>query len=289
MGGRDPHGYGRLVLTRNGLERKPARRGQGPVKVGLIDSGVTLGADGALHQFLEGRVVHRPADVEPADDVTGHGSFVAGIILDEAPTAKVIARRAVTADQGPEEDKQVAEAITELGRDVDLINLSFGGSVSEQSTPEVIAEALQAQRPEVVVVAAVANNASPLVTYPAAHEKVLSVGAATRDGKIAEFSGFGAWIDLYAPGVEITGPVGAKDFGRWSGTSLAAAVVTGQIANAMSFGKSALTAKADVLKQCRSTHLWDVNGPRDVLVLPPSLFDLYLDIDPQLPRTEPTG
>jgi subtilisin family serine protease len=273
MGGRDPHGYGRLVLTHDGLERKAARRGQGEVKVGLIDSGVTLGADGALHQFLKGSVDYRPAtDVEPADEVTGHGSFVAGIILDEATTAKVIARRAVTADQGPEEDKQVAAAITELGSQVELINLSFGGSVSEQSTPEVIAEALEALPPEVVVVAAVANNASPLVTYPAAHEKVLSVGAATRDGKIAEFSGFGAWIDLYAPGVEITGPVGAKDFGRWSGTSLAAAVVTGQIANAMSFGKSALTAKADVLKQCRSTHLWDINGPRDVLVLPPSLY-----------------
>lgn len=275
MGGRDPHGYGRLELTTGRLERRRPRSGQAEVKVGLIDSGVTH-TGGKVHEFLAGHLEYNAPDVEPENEVTGHGSFVAGIVLGEAPTAKIFMRRAVTDEPGDEEDKRVAAAITELGAEVELINLSFGGSVSERFAPNEIHRALEALPSKVVVVAAVANNASPLMTYPAAHERVVSVGAATDLGAIAEFSGFGKWIRLYAPGVEVTGPIGAAGFATWSGTSLAAAVFTGQIADVMSFGKTAREALVQVLARCGNGHVWDVNGPRDVDVLPPAL---HLDLD----------
>jgi len=276
MGGRDPHAYGwprpitvpRPELPGGSLPELPTA--DPDLRVGVIDTGIAVNDQGEVHPWLRGHVDYVPSEVEHPDEVdpaVGHGSFVAGVVLRQAPTATVLMRRAVTGVVS--EDEQVAAAIRALGRaGVTLINLSFGGSLFEHSTPTVISAALSELGPEVVVVAAVANNALPLRTYPAADKRVISVGAATSTGAIAEFSANGEWIDIYAVGENVVGPYQDR-FAEWSGTSFAAAAMTGRIARRMAAGMTAEQGAALLLSRSGVGHVWDVNGKRDVRFLEP--------------------
>jgi len=277
MGGRDPNAYGwprpitvpRPELPGGSLPELPTA--DPDLRVGVIDTGIAVNEQGEVHPWLRGHVDYVPSEVEHPDEVdpaVGHGSFVAGVVLRQAPTATVLMRRAVVGE-GEREDERVAEAIRALGlAGVTLINLSFGGSLFEHSTPTVISAALSELGPEVVVVAAVANNALPLRTYPAADKRVISVGAATSTGAIAEFSANGEWIDIYAVGENVVGPYQDR-FAEWSGTSFAAAAMTGRIARRMAAGMTAEQGAALLLSRSGVGHVWDVNGKRDVRFLEP--------------------
>ena len=202
---------------------------------------------------------HEPGYLADAD---GHGTFVTGLILSEARKARVIMRGVLDKDGDrangliDRDDVMVAEAVRELAGidDVKVINLSFAGGVFAEM-PEKLNEAIQAaiHNKRVAVVAAAGNGASDERVYPAAFEEVIAVGALDRllpleeTPALAEFSNCGDWVDAYAVGVNLLGPyvhfpeTGANTYGirepqqfqgwaRWSGTSFAAAIVSGRIA-----------------------------------------------------------
>lgn len=234
-------------------------------RVGVIDTGVVSG-NGQLHPFLQGHVIDLSDDdvdvedrADPGDSY-GHGTFVAGVILREAPTARIHMKAALDVASGEWEDDLVARAIRELGAaGVTLINLSFCGNPDETETPGVIVDALEELGDGVVVVAAAGNNPSSSPVFPAAvelsgsHPQIIAVGAVDTnlDGEvppIADFSGFGGWVDAYANGRRVFGPHQEKGWILWSGTSFACATVTGRIAAAMvRSGRSAPEAAAVVL------------------------------------------
>lgn len=207
---------------------------------------------------------HQPGYLADAD---GHGTFVTGLILHEARTAHVIMRGVLDKDGDrtngliDRDDVMVAEAVRALAAndDVKVINLSFaGGAFADE--PANLREAIKAIHERVAVVAAAGNGASDEPVYPAAFEEVIAVGALDeRDERnlispegtprLANFSNCGDWVDAYAGGVEVLGPfvnfdetkAGYDTYGirpprqfrgwaRWSGTSFAAAIVSGRIA-----------------------------------------------------------
>jgi subtilisin family serine protease len=204
---------------------------------------------------------HQPGYLADAD---GHGTFVTGLILNEARTARVIMRGVLDrADEtrlalDADDDANVARAVSELAEnsDVKVINLSFaGGAFAEK--PENLYEVIQAIHQRVAVVAAAGNDASDAPVWPAAYPEVISVGAVDERNlispegtpRLANFSNCGDWVDAYAGGVEVLGPfvnfdetkAGYDTYGirpprhfrgwtRWSGTSFASAIVSGRIA-----------------------------------------------------------
>lgn len=252
-----------------------------PVKVGVVDTGLVL-TDGEPHPWLAGHVVFDPdtdADNIAADDpqrTRGHGTFVTGLILDEAPRAVVHVKGVLDKDTGNAEDDAVARAIHELAQQgVRIVNLSFSGDGWEADTPPAIAEAIAALGDGAVVVAAAGNSATQRPFYPAAMPStdngpaIIAVGALADDpnkARIAEFSNYGSWVRLYASGEHLTGPY-ANGWALWSGTSFAAAVVTGKIANQLGT-HPALGAKDALDRLTAGENKVDVYGMNGMVQVP---------------------
>jgi subtilisin family serine protease len=133
----------------------------------------------------------------------------------------------------------VAEAIYDATtRGADVINMSFG--TPDQLDSTVLKEAVDvARHAGVVFVGAAGNDGSGSKHFPAAMDGVLAVGALDGSGdSLADFSAHGDWVDLAAPGVNITSALPCG-YGTWSGTSMAAPFVSGEAALLLSAGKLA--------------------------------------------------
>jgi hypothetical protein len=279
-GGRTGGGADHPVVSFVPLRRLEQQAGD-PVAVGVIDTGV-VALDDQPHPFIASNLAESwpshldrlPDAGEPRHEYDGHGTFVAGLILKQAPTATIHMRNALdtSSPDDPYNDALVAEHITSLIAvpDLKVVNLSFYGA-SDDTAPEVIGQALEKlfyRHTDLLVVTAVGNRWDDRPTWPAAFNtsfpgRVIAVGAVDESvtpvpGLLppkASFCSLWAGIDAYASGVRVVGP-GLTDgspgyaFGavRWSGNSFAAATVTGLLARAISGGATGQEARAYVLQ-----------------------------------------
>jgi hypothetical protein len=192
------------------------------------------------------------------DLAAGHGTFVAGIVTQVAPTATVKVIKALATD-GAGTDDQVADAITRAagvfaangGRGV--LNLSLGGNTVDDRLPLQVATALDGLPPEVLVVAAAGNCFDTRPVFPAADKRVIAVGAVDADLNPTTWSNHGPWVDFsttgeglvstFVPGEETEGhgpddpfdedPDSFADdnpYATWIGTSFAAPQVAAWLA-----------------------------------------------------------
>jgi Subtilase family len=231
-----------------------------PAKVAIIDTGIAgqERTDGWL-QDIQGEL--DPLDAFPPpngdhylDVDAGHGTFVAGIIQQVAPGAQITVYRAVDSD-GIASEVAVAcamiRAVVEDG--ARIINLSLGCHTHDNVPPIAIAAALDAiaewehqHGTKVVIVAAAGNYGNKIPCWPAAFRGVVSVAALTRRMYPAAWSSRGFWVQCstIAQGVHSTFVEGQESpqlnptpytfhqnpWAVWSGTSFAAAQVTGALA-----------------------------------------------------------
>ena len=92
--------------------------------------------------------------------------------------------------------------------------------------------------PHLVVVASAGNDRSSEAVYPAAFKRVIGVAAVTGEDERADFSNFGEWVNMSAPGEKVHSTFVRWDksipifdgFATWSGTSFATAKVAAAIA-----------------------------------------------------------
>jgi subtilisin family serine protease len=164
-----------------------------------------------------------------ADEAAGHGTYVAGLVALVAPGAKILPERVLDSD-GSGNVFEVAQAILDAtAAGARVLNLSFGTSVKLQS--HLLEDAINAAKQAgVTVVAAAGNDGSDQPHYPAAQAQVLSVSALAQNGSLATFSDWGSWADVAAPGQAVVGPLPGGRYAQWSGTSVAAPLVSGQVA-----------------------------------------------------------
>jgi subtilisin family serine protease len=196
----------------------------------------------------------------------GHGTHVAGLVAMAAPGAAIMPLRVLDAG-GQGHAWVLAEAMlhavdpdgnaaTDDGAQV--INMSLGSTTRTQlldtlaqltacAIPAVVVEptddysdpGYNADKARcdsfggAVIVAAAGNDASKSMReYPAAEGAygLLSVGASDAGGGLADFSNFGSWVDVAAPGEGITSAVPGGGYGTWSGSSMAAPLAAGTAA-----------------------------------------------------------
>jgi hypothetical protein len=230
----------------------------GGVRVGVLDTGLFP------HPALEGHYaalddddLYRPADGERAEGVPGHATVVAGLIAARAPEAFLVPRRLLS-DRGMATAWATAKAMAALVRaNVPVVNLSLGCRTADNCEPLTMQRAVEVLGEVATIVAAAGNHWDTdyrhLRTWPAALEGVVSVGAAVEtefapgtEPTPADYSPRFDWVRYIAPGDGVVSTFlnGAlvetadgwrpfEGYARWSGTSFAAAQVSGAIAHEM--------------------------------------------------------
>jgi len=194
----------------------------GPVKIGIVDSGV----DCSLPDF-QGQIAAKKSFVggNPCTDAEGHGTIVAGEIAGDLNSAGVVglaysSQLLVAKVVAPDGSIPLAAEADGIRWAVDngakVINLSFGAVRDPANASLDTFSRLEAQAVAyavsngVTVVAAVGNSDEayatpwPYASWPAALPHVIGVAALSRSGNVPMFSDRDpTFVDIAAPGVDI--------------------------------------------------------------------------------------
>ena len=255
-----------------GLERAHglARNLGAGVVVAVVDTGIdlthpafagALTAPGTWKDFYAGDAVPQEEGAA-GTGAYGHGTNVAGIVLQVAPAAKILPIRALGPD-GSGDVAGVAQAITYAAdQGAQIINLSLGSA--EKSA--IIQDAVKrVSERGVLVVSSAGNEDRSRITYPAAladskgatGENTLSVGSVDLNDVKSVFSNYSKSLELVAPGENVYAPYPGGMMAAWSGTSMAAPMASGGLALAL--GQSLKVNRRDLIKKMADTAA-DVYG-----------------------------
>ena len=198
------------------------------IRVALIDSGID-----ASHPEIAGRIAESFDAVGSSEPPDSHGTGIASTIVAHdkltgiAPSARILAVRAfsVTAKNPESTTFTLLRAIDwAVAHGAQVINMSFTGPTD----PE-IAAALAVARKKGVVLIAAAGNAGPKSPplFPASDANVIAVTATDIDDKPLDVANSGKHIAIAAPGVAILVAAPNDAYQTMTGTSVAAAHISG--------------------------------------------------------------
>jgi serine protease len=192
------------------------------VIVAVLDTGVAYSDRGPFTRSpdLRGNRFARGRDFVDGDpypnDQNGHGTHVASTIAESIDNGvgvtglafgtKIMPVR-VLDRRGEGDSVAISRGIRFAARrGASVINLSFefGNGVRASEIPDILDALDYAHRKGALVVGAAGNGSRETirksVAYPARASEVLSVGATTEHGCLAEYSNSGPLLDLVAPG-----------------------------------------------------------------------------------------
>ena len=218
------------------------------VKVAILDTGIDY-THPDLDDVYAGGYDFVSNDADPKDG-NGHGTHCAGIVAAEdngegvigvAPHASIYAVR-VLDDQGSGSTSDIIAGIDwAIDNGMDVISMSLGGGGFDSAFNDAVNRAYNAG---IVVVAASGNDGQETISYPAAYDNAIAVGAIDSNHNLASFSNYGPEQEVVAPGVDIysTMPTYTVTLNYWwygghsqnydtmSGTSMATPMVAGVVA-----------------------------------------------------------
>jgi subtilisin family serine protease len=198
----------------------------------VLDTGIS-----ATHQDFGGRVApgFDAGGGDGRTDGNGHGTFMAGIV----GGAQYGVAKGVSLVPVKVLDANGSGSISDVLAGVDWItanavhpavaNMSIGGSANA-AMDDAVRNSIASGVTYSVVAGASNSDASNF--SPARVAEALTVGASDRNDCVASFSNFGPVLDIYAPGVQITGP--------WIGSDTASMTLSGSASSAHVAGGAAL-------------------------------------------------
>jgi hypothetical protein len=154
--------------------------------------------------------------------VTNNDSGVAGVSW----AAQIMPVKVLNATGNGAFDTVAQGVIYAVNNGAQVINLSLGGALNSS----VLQSAIDYAYSQGVVVVAASGNANTSVFYPAAYPQVIAVAASDASNNRAWFSNYGPEVDVAAPGVDIYSTALGGGYEYRSGTSMASAYVTGEVA-----------------------------------------------------------
>jgi subtilisin family serine protease len=279
-------------IDRIDAEQSPTARINGTdervnVDVAVIDTGVDLDHPD-LNVYTAG--AKNCSTGRSADDGNGHGTHVAGTIgaLDNgsgvvgvAPGARIWPVRVLN-NQGSGSFSAIIcgiDYVTAHANEIEVANMSLGGSGSDSacgSNKDAMHEAIcRSVAAGVTYVVAAGNSAADSSTFvPAAYDEVITVSAladfngqpgggaastcrADVDDTFADFSNYGADVDIIAPGVCITSTWKGGGYNTISGTSMASPHVAGAAALYKSTHPTATPSAVKTALRSAGTSNWN--------------------------------
>ncbi len=226
--------------------------GSNDITVAVIDNGVDYTHPDLADRFVPGELGYDyigddndPAPDNPMLPEAFHGTHVAGIIAATMDNGQGVAGWAgvrlyalrVLNDSGSGDQSAVTQGVYWAAyKGVDVINMSMG---STGATTALIDACQFAVERDVLLIAAAGNESMSVISYPAALDDCVCVGATDEYSGLASFSNTGPQQELVAPGTTIasTAPNGAYVLA--DGTSMASPQVAGVAALVRSFVPSA--------------------------------------------------
>ena len=245
-------------------------RGSNKVTVAVIDTGIDT-----EHEDLQSNEIRTVSNIPEEDqreilggkepfDTMGHGTHVAGIIgmtpnngkggVGVAPDVNILGisiSHKYTDEKGQDhmkfDDVNIARAINYVagsGSDsprAQIINFSYGEPYYCLEWEKAVQNAL---KKNVTMVVSMGNGGTNDINYPAACEGVIAVTSVDRDQNRSDFSSYGEWATIAAPGGGIFSTWNGHDensgepyscvtedhndwYSTMSGTSMSAPVVSG--------------------------------------------------------------
>lgn len=183
--------------------------GSSTVKIAILDTGIDQD-----HEDLKSKIVVVDnvnfTNSDTVDDRYGHGTHVAGIAAADTNNSVGVAgvgyqsslvNVKVLGDDAWGTYSWVANGIVwATNNGARVINMSLGGGQRSKTLENAVNYAWSNG---VVLVAAAGNSNNPSPTYPAKYEKCIAVAATDDRDLKADFSSYGDWVDVAAPGVSV--------------------------------------------------------------------------------------
>jgi subtilisin family serine protease len=233
--------------------------------IGIIDTGVDLDHPDLKSKLLDGYNAINPG-TPPKDDAR-HGTHVAGIasaigdnsigISGLAPKCKILPIKVL--GNGTGSIATISDGlIWAADHGADVVNMSLGTYTEEKTLGEAVKYALGKN---VVCVATMGNDNMEKRRFPAGFPGMIAIGSTDENDKKSTFSNYGDWITVSAPGTNILSTLptymSPNGYGKMSGTSMAAPLVTGLVGLIRSQSKGLSPAETAKILKAGSDDLGD--------------------------------
>jgi hypothetical protein len=197
---------------------------------GVIDiaewNGVDDDGNGFIDDFLGWNFAQGNNNVQ---DITGHGSYFAGVA--DAITNNIAGiaslgckAKIMTAKCG---DYSIINAYQAIPYLVDngarILFMSYGSTIFNPIENAAIAYAWSHGA---TIIASAGSNGTSTPIYPAAYSNVIAVGASDQNDHLMSFTGWGSWVDVYSPPGN-WGPLSGGGWTSMTGTSFSCAMTAG--------------------------------------------------------------
>jgi thermitase len=197
--------------------------GDPSIIVAVLDTGINKdNSDLAARVVADVNLSNSPT----SDDLYGHGTHMAGTIVAIAPGCQLMNVK-VADDTGKCQPSVVAKGILwAVKHGAKVINMSLAMSAS----PDLEEAVDYAWNQGAIIVAAAGNKGTSEPSYPAYYSGCIAVAGTNENDSLALLSSYGHWVDVAAPGFNIYSELPHNEYGYKTGTSAAAAHVSGMAA-----------------------------------------------------------
>ena len=202
------------------------------IQVAVLDSGVDTD-----HEIFEDRLIHSTVNFSDSgaknscEDDFGHGTHVAGIIVDNTLSNVKIKPYKVLNNKGKGSESLIAVAVDlAVAEGADIINMSLTSNGEFQTMTDSVNNAVANGVNVVVAAGNDKKDLSKSYVSPACIESAFTVSATTKYNKLSDYSNYNGTVDIAAPGDNVKSSYLNNTYYEMSGTSMAAPQVTAGLA-----------------------------------------------------------
>lgn len=236
--------------------------GTSSVVIAILDTGVIAHPEFSGKLLPGTDLVNGDAD---ATDDHGHGTAAAGVAAADANDrgiagmcweCRILPVKVLDANGGGGTFAVAQGIVFAADNGADVINLSLGGTSRSQSVDNAVA---YARSKGAIVIAAAGNENTSVESFPAASPGVISVGATDENDAKFDFSNFGPWVKVAAPGCN-PAPNLDGTYSFFCGTSSSTPFVAGLAGLALSMGAAPTTVEASLQSTADPVGAFVANG-----------------------------